>query len=383
MIFVGVTILGVISFSRLPVELMPNTSYPVVTINIEYPGVPPTEVESMVTNKVEEAVATVAHLKNIESSSEDGKSETILEFEPGTDMNFAALEVREKFSRVRNKLPEGIHKPILGKYDVADAPIMILACLSDTISTEDMRRIADLEMKEPLGRVSGVTNVEVSGGRERKILVEIDQSRLQSYGISIEQVVRVLHDNNLNLLAGNLEKGDYKYLVRTIGQFKTVDGLKKIGLAANEDNTLLTLGDIAQIRDSFLEPAGFARYDTAPTVSLYIHKDRQANTIQVCEGIEAALAKIKLTLRKGVRIVNTGRGKCIVEEDVAEALKAGKLMAYATDVWYNDPPDPTSPILSAPNVYMTPHIAASSKENLGRIGDEVVKQLEEYTAGRA
>jgi HAE1 family hydrophobic/amphiphilic exporter-1 len=303
MVFLGITIMGVICFTRLPVELMPNTSYPVVTINVEYPGVPPTEVESMVTTKVEDAVSTVARLKSVESSSEDGKSETILQFEPGTDMNFAALEVREKFSRVRNKLPQGIRKPILGKYDVADAPVMIMACLSETIQTEEVRRLVDLTLKEALGRVSGVSNVEVSGGRERKILVEVDQSRLQSYGISIEQIVKVLHDNNVNLMAGNLDKGNFKYLVRTVGQFKTVEGLKKIGLVSNEDGQVLTLGDVASVRDSYLEAAGYARYDTAPTVSMYIHKERQANTIQVCEGINAAMEKLKDNLPKGIRTV--------------------------------------------------------------------------------
>lgn len=330
MIFLGVLILGIISFSRLPVELMPNTSYPVVTINVEYPGVPPTEVESMVTSKVEEAVASAAHLKSIESSSEDGKSETILQFDPGTDMNFAALEVREKFAKVRNKLPAGIRKPILGKYDVADSPIMIMACLSETISTEEMRQIADKELKETLGRISGVSNVEVSGGRERKIMVEVDQSRLQAYGVSIDQIVRILHDNNVNLLAGNLERGNYKYLVRTIGQFKTVEGIKKIGLLAMQDGSILTIGDVAQVRDSYLEAAGYARYDTAPTVSIYIHKDRQANTIEVCNGIREAVERIKPNLKKGIRIITVIDQSISIKkaiETVKKSLVEGAVLA--------------------------------------------------------
>ncbi len=330
MVFLGITILGVICFTRLPVELMPNTSYPVVTINVEYPGVPPTEVESMVTTKVEDSVSTVAKLKSVESSSEDGKSETILQFEPGTDMNFAALEVREKFSKIRNKLPQGIRKPILGKYDVADAPVMIMACLSETIQTEEVRRIVDLTMKEALGRVSGVSNVEVSGGRERKILVEADQSRLQSYGISIEQIVKVLHDNNMSLMAGNLDKGNFKYLVRTMGQFKTVEGLKKIGLVTGDDGTVVTLGDVAQIRDSYLEAAGYARYDAAPTVSLYVHKERQANTIEVCAGINAAMEKLKDKLPKGIRMVTVMDQSISVKKaihSVKKSLIEGAILA--------------------------------------------------------
>lgn len=330
MIFFGITIMGLISLLQLPVELMPNTSYPVVTINIDYPGVPPTEVESMVTTKVEDAVSTVTHLRNVESSSEDGKSETVLEFEPGTDMNFAALEVREKFAKVRNKLPKEIRKPILGKYDVADAPIMIMAMLSEKIPTEVMRLLAEKVFKEPLSRITGVSNVEISGGRERKILVEVDQSRLQSYGISIEQIVKVLHDNNLNLLAGNMDKGEYKYLVRAIGQFKTIEGIQKIGLAANEQGMLLTLGDVARIKDSFLEPAGYARFDTAPTVSIYIHKERQANTIEVCEGIRKAMETMRERLGKNIQLVTVlDQSQTIRKaiETVKDSLIQGALLA--------------------------------------------------------
>lgn len=330
MIFVAITLLGVISLSQLPLELMPNTSYPVVTINVRYPGVPPTEVENMVTKKVEESVSTAAHLKNIESSSEDGKSETILEFEPGTDMNFAALEVREKFAKVRNKLPKGIRKPILGKYDVADAPVLIVALLSDNISTEKMREIADAELKEPLNRVNGVSNVEVSGGRERKILVEIDQSRLQSYEVSIEQIVKVLNDNNVNLLAGKMEGGSQSYMVRAIGQFRTLEGIKNIGLAATADGMIIRLGDVAKVRDSYLEAAGYARYDTAPTVSIYIHKERQANTIEVCEGVQAALEELRPSLNKGIRIVNVMDQSVIIKkaiDTVQSALLNGAILA--------------------------------------------------------
>lgn len=332
MVFVGLTILGLATLMQLPIELMPNTSYPVVTININYPGVPPTEVESMVTVKVEESVATAAHLRNIESSSEDGKSETILEFEPGTDMNFAALEVREKFAKVRNKLPEGIRKPILGKYDVADAPIIILAMLSDTVATEYMREIADKELKEPLNRVTGVSNVEVSGGRERKILVEVDQSRLQSYGLSIEHIVKVLHDNNVNLLAGNYERGDYRYLVRAIGQFSSVNGIKQIGVAATQEGMIIRLGDIAKVTDSFLEAAGYARYDTADTVSLYIHKERQANTIEVCDGVKAAVKELEKKLRTGVRMVmvlDQSEGIKTAIETVKDSLVEGSILSAA------------------------------------------------------
>ena len=201
MLFIGIIIVGAVALMRLPVELKPNIAYGDISIIIAVRGgMPPQEVESMVTKPIEEAVSTVTHLENIYSTSKAGESRIWLEFEPGVDMDFAALEVREKFSKVRDKLPKEIEKPVIAQYKESDLPIMILAVTSKVRSVEALRRVVDEQIKERILRVNGVANVDVYGGRERKILVEIDQARLQAHHIPIDYVVGSLGSNNLNLL---------------------------------------------------------------------------------------------------------------------------------------------------------------------------------------
>ena len=172
MVYIILILLGVLSLLQLPVELYPNISFGEVSIIIEVRGgIPPTEVEALVTKLVEEAVGTVSHLEELMSISKEGESTVVLSFAPGTNMDFAALEVREKFARIKNKLPKEIEKPVVAQFKRSDVPIMIIAATSLKRSTEEIRKIIDEKVKEALKRISGVADVEVAGGRERKILL--------------------------------------------------------------------------------------------------------------------------------------------------------------------------------------------------------------------
>src|SRR5207249_5809301 len=144
--------------------------------------------------------------------------------EPGTDMDMAAMEVREKFLRVKPKLPPEIEKPIIARYEEADAPVYITALTSDRLTPESLRHLVDADLKEKLMRVGGVANVEVGGGRERKIIVDIDRDRLSAMGLSIKKVVAVLEQNNLNLKTGEVAGvPTLVFGVRTVGAFRTLD----------------------------------------------------------------------------------------------------------------------------------------------------------------
>ncbi len=248
MVFLGLIIIGGISLTRLSVELMPNASYGIVTIKINVRGgMPPEDIESLVTRPVEEAVSAVKHLKHIISTSKKESSTVMLTFEPGTNMKFAALEVREKIGQIRNKLPEEIEKPVIERYDESDFPIMILALTGTGYTPEMLRKIAEERMKEQLGRINGVANVEVRGGRERKILVEIDQARLQAYNLPIKKVIAILNLSNLNLLTGSIDKRTYRYLVRTMGEFKNVEEIKRWGIMLTSSSSIIRLKEIGDV----------------------------------------------------------------------------------------------------------------------------------------
>lgn len=301
-----VCIMGVISLFYLPVELMPNISYGEISIIIEIRGgIPPTEVEEEVSKPIEEAVSTVSNLAELLSISKEGEATIVLSFRPGTDMNFAALEVREKFAKVKNKLPKEIEKPIIANYKYSDYPVMILAFLSKRYSPEGLRKIIEDIIQEPIKRVTGVANVEVGGGRERKILIEMDQSRLKAHGVTMDMVLSAVGRNNLNLLVGDFKYEDSKFLVREIGEFNSVDEIKNIGVKVISGGSIIRLKDVASVKDSYLEPSGFARLNERPTVSVYVQKESTANTITVVKNIKKEVGTITKLIPKEIEMVTT------------------------------------------------------------------------------
>jgi len=306
MIYSALVLAGLLALTQLPVELYPNISFGEVSIIIEVRGgIPPTEVEALVSKPVEEAVGTVSHLEEMLSISKEGESTVVLSFEPGINMDFAALDVREKFAKVKNKLPKEIEKPIIAQFKRSDVPIVILAITSLRRSTEELRKIVDENVREAIKRVSGVADAEVAGGRERKILVEADQRKMAAYNLSLERIISMISQNNLNLLSGEIDRTDDKYMIRTIGLYKTVDEIKNIPVEALPDGTMIRLKDVANILDSYLEPTGYARVNVRPVVSIYVQKESTANTIKVAKQIEKEVERLRGTLPSDIKIVFT------------------------------------------------------------------------------
>ncbi len=321
MVYVILILLGILSLTQLPVELYPNISFGEVSIIIEVRGgIPPTEVESLVTKPVEEAVGTANYLEEMLSISKEGESTVVLSFEPGINMDFAALDVREKFARVKNKLPKEIEKPIIAQFKRSDVPIVILAVTSLKRTTEEIRKIVDENVREAIKRINGVADAEVAGGRERKILVEADQRKMAAYNLSLERVISMIGQNNLNLLSGDIEKDDDKYLIRTIGLYKTVDDIKNIPVSSLPDGTIIRLKDVATVLDSYLEPTGYARVNIRPVVSIYVQKESTANTIQVAHAIEEEVVRLKERLPKDLQIFITSNQADFIKKAI-ENLK--------------------------------------------------------------
>ena len=326
MFFIGIVVVGAVSLLRLPVELKPNIAYGDISIIVAVRGgMPPQEVESMVTKPIEEAVSTVTYLENIYSTSKAGESRIWLEFEPGINMDFAALETREKFSKIKDKLPKEIEKPILAQYKESDTPIMILAVTSKAHTVETLRRVVDEQIKERILRIEGVANVDIYGGRERKILVEIDQSRLQAHHVSIDYVVSSLGANNFSLLLGDILREKNKYLIRAIGTFESIKDIENIGVSVTPQGSVIKLKDVATIKDSFMEPSSYARTDIEPVVSIYIQKESTANTIKVVDGIKKELNQIKNIIDRNIYIKNT-LNQADVINDAIDAVRSSLII---------------------------------------------------------
>lgn len=327
MVVLIILLFGTVSLSKLPVELYPNTSFGEISIIIQVRGgIPPTEVETLVTKPIEEAVATVSNLKQLLSISKEGESTIVMSFDSGANMEFAALEVREKFAKIKNQLPKEIEKPVIAQFQQGDVPIIIIAVTSEMRTTEDIRKIVDQSMKEAFRRVTGVANVEVAGGRERKILVEADQTRLAAFGIPIDEVTSVLGVNNLNLLSGEVERTNDRYLIRVHGEFDSIDQIRNMALRRTPEGSVIRVKDVAAVKDSYLEPDEYSRLDVKPVVTLYIQKESTKNTISVAKDILAAVDEIQTKLPKDIRLVVTSNQAVFIKkaiENLQESLIQG------------------------------------------------------------
>ncbi|MFH0732183.1 MAG: efflux RND transporter permease subunit [Candidatus Omnitrophota bacterium] len=308
MIFSAVIMVGTIGLLHLPIELLPNFSFGDISIFINIRGgIPPEEVEAQVSVPIEDAVGSVSHLRDLVSISEEGQSRVVMRFEPGINMDYAALEVREKFGRIRSKLPKQIEKPVIAKFEQQDYPILITAVTGGINYTpEALRKIVDETIKEQILRVEGVANVDVGGGRERKILVEVDQTKLQAYRLPIGKVINALNLNNLDLLLGELERKRDKYLIRVLGGFRNIDDIKSVGVATTPSGSIIKVSDVAEVKDSYLEATSYARVNVLPVVSLYIQKESQANTVEVIRKIQKVKEALTFgVLDKRIRLIDT------------------------------------------------------------------------------
>lgn len=317
MFFIGLTLIGIIAFNALPVEMMPNTTFGDITINIDVRGgIPAAEVEKRIAIPVEEAVGSVTYLKNILAISKEGNCTVILEFEPGINMDFASLEVREKFNRIRNKLPPEIEKPVIAKYEYLDVPIMIIAVTSDRRTPEQLRKVVDDSIRDRIQRIEGVARAEVAGGRESKVLIEIDQSKLQAYNLPINRVVDIINVNNANLLAGEIKRAKDKYLIRTIGEFQNLADIGNLAISTTKEGSVIRLRDIAEIKDSYLEPTGLARLNAQPVVSIYVQKESQGNTVKIAKIIHKEVKELGKILDSDIKITPTFNQAEAIEQAV-------------------------------------------------------------------
>lgn len=331
MFFVAFIVLGMISLFRLPVELYQGQSQGIVSIIIRARGgLPPEEVEKNITKLVEEAVATVGRMKSLYSHSREAESRVTLEFETGTNMNFAALEVREKFSKVKAQLPKEIEKPVIANYNDSDSAILIFALTSESMSPEDVRELVDAELKPILSRVNGVASIEVYGGRERKILVEMDRDKMIAYNISIEKVMDILGQANVNLLAGNVDRGTLEFAVRSMGAFLDVEEIGNMGVHASRHGTIIPLSEIATVKDSYLEPADYARLNLEQNVTVYVKKTSLANTIPVVRDIRQVVEQFEFAHEETLDVVMVSDKAETISKainDVKSALFIGMLLA--------------------------------------------------------
>ncbi|HYP04897.1 MAG TPA: efflux RND transporter permease subunit, partial [Bryobacteraceae bacterium] len=285
-----VSLFGYISLDRLALNLLPDISYPTITIQTEYQDAAPEEVESLITRPIEEAVGVLPGLTRLSSVSRPGQSEVVLEFEWGAKMDRASLEAREKLDVVQ--LPRDAKRPVLLRFDPSYDPIMRLRLSGKDMSLARLRYSADKELKKLLESTSGVAAIKVIGGLEEQIRIEIDEKKLAELGVPISEITRTLEQENLNQASGSLYDLDANYLVRILSQFKSVEEVRNI-IIRNRDGRRIVLGDIANVYRGTKDREVIARLNGKESVELAIYKEADANTVTVAGALQERLESLK------------------------------------------------------------------------------------------
>jgi len=292
MFMFAVILFGMVGFSRLAVKLLPDLSYPTITIRTQYIGAAPVEVEQLVSKPIEESAGIVKGLRKISSISRSGMSDVVLEFEWGTDMDMASLDVREKIDTI--ELPLDVKKPLLLRFNPNLDPIVRLALSVPEASDNElkqMRTYAEEELKRQLESLTGVAAVRLSGGLQQEVHIQLNQEKLTQLNLNAELIRNRIAEENINLSAGKVIQGDKEYLVRTLNQFNSLEELGQI-VVYRDAQTLVRLFEVAEIVDAHKERNDITRIGDQESIELAIYKEGDANTVAVARKVTAALEKL-------------------------------------------------------------------------------------------
>ncbi|MDF1613866.1 efflux RND transporter permease subunit [Desulfurivibrio dismutans] len=276
-------IIGAVSLSRLPIDLMPEVTYPTLTISSSYENASPEEVEELITRPIEQAVAAVAGVESINSNSSEGVSSVRVSFAWGTDIDVAANDLRDRLDRVMNQLPDEVSRPQVRKFDISATPVLILGAAS-AMDPLELRRLIDEQMSFRIERVAGVASMDVWGGLEREIQVNLHADKIAALGLTLDGIRQALRDANITVPAGEIERGRLEVTLRTPGQFTSLAELAATVLAVR-DGATITLEQVAEIVDTHRKVSRIVRINDEPGVRLAIRKQPDANTVQVARGV--------------------------------------------------------------------------------------------------
>ncbi|HFE52533.1 MAG TPA: efflux RND transporter permease subunit [Bacteroidetes bacterium] len=288
MVMLSVLVLGVLAWQRLPLMLFPDLSWPNLSINIPYRSSSPQEVEELITIPVEDAMGTLSHLQSISSTSSSNGAYIRLEFQWGTDMDMASVEVRDRLDRVRSELPSDVERVFIRRFQTTDMPVLQFA-IAWTGSKDELYDIVEKTLVPHLQRIDGVANVDVGGMDVKQVLVELDQERLHAHRLDALMVARAIRTNNQNLSAGWVMDGGRKFTLRSIGEFRSLNDLRNLPLVGNQ----ILLKDVADVRYDFPRKERYQRLNRHDAVTITVYKASTANVVDVARRVKAELESIR------------------------------------------------------------------------------------------
>lgn len=301
-LFTILTLGGLLSYSMMGYELIPKFETNMVTISTVYPGASPAEVETSVTRKIEDAVGSLENVKKVESSSYESLSVIMVQLNTGADVNYALNDAQRKVNAILADLPDDADPPSLQKFSLDDLPIMTLSISSDKLNNKDLYDLLDKKIEPIFSRVNGVAQVDLVGGQEREIQVNLDEKKMQGYGIAIADVQQAILSSNLDFPTGALKTRTSRSTIRLSGKYKSVEEMNNL-VISNKDGAQVRLSDIATVFDTQKDVEKVARYNQNSTILLQVKKQSDANAVSVSEAIQKTIADVQNNYKtQGVKI---------------------------------------------------------------------------------
>jgi len=326
-LFTVLGILGLFSYRQLQYELLPKMTPPVVTVSIVYPGASPGEVETSLTKPVEEAVSAIEQIESITSTSTEGLSVVTIEFSNSANIEKALQDAQRKINEVRDRFPNEAKAPVISRFALDEVPVLRIGATSSLPDAEFYQMLKD-DVKPRLASVNGVGQVYLLGGREREIRVNVDLARLQSYGLTLTDVLKEVGKANLDFPTGKIDDRDRQFVVRLAGKFVSLEELKNLILRSTSSGTV-TLRDVAEVEDGFREITTLTRLNGRSAVAIMVMKQSDANTVDVSQLTRIALSRLEQLYRANNLRFDIAQDASTFTLDAVTAVQHDLLFAVA------------------------------------------------------
>jgi HAE1 family hydrophobic/amphiphilic exporter-1 len=329
-------LLGLVSYFRMNVDEMPDTTFPYVSVSITYEGAQPEQIDSQITKKVEEAVGEAKGVKHIRSTSREGQAEIGIEFNLDIDPAAATQDIRDKVSAVRGELPDNIKEPVIARYDMKAAPVVAIAITSETANLRELSILVEDVIKPRLQKIGGVGQLKISGLQQREIQLLLERDKIVAFGFSIPEIIQRLQQENQDIPAGKLTAANQELSVRTAGNFKAPEDFLSV-VIGTRNGAPVYYRQIGTVKDTIKDTETIARYDDQQAIGLEIGKQSGANAVNVAKQVKAELKKIKQSMPPGITLQMVRDDAQRVEDSIHEVwydLFIGGFFAVITVLWF-------------------------------------------------
>ncbi|PWN71798.1 acriflavin resistance protein [Chryseobacterium phosphatilyticum] len=301
-LFTILTLGGILSYTQMGYELIPKFETNMVTISTVYPGASPAEVETSVTRKIEDAVGSLENVKKVESSSYESLSVIMVQLNNGADVDFALNDAQRKVNAILGDFPDDVKAPSLNKFSLDDLPIITMSISSDKLNSKDLYDLLDKKIEPIFSRVNGVAKVDLVGGQEREIQVNLDEKKLQGYGLSVSDVQQAILSSNLDFPTGSLKTRTTKSTIRLSGKYKSTEEMNNL-VVSNKNGAQVRLSDIATVFDSQKDVEKVARFNQFPTILIQVKKQSDANAVAVSESVQETIKTVEAAYKlQGIKV---------------------------------------------------------------------------------